>query len=261
MTKMLDDFALLSPLRYTNNWLKIGVVFFGLLMGVSSSAPIVPFLIALCMGIATIVFGKMPMNVYLKLLSAPASFVILSVIVIAFFFGGGQELFGFNILGYRLDINVEGLEMAFLVFSRTLGGMSCLFFLALTTPMVELFAVLKKSKLPDSFIEVSMMMYRYIFVFLEVALSIKYAQTVRLGYKDLRTSLKSLAMLASTLFLRSWEQGEKTFVSMNSRCYDGKMAFFEQNIPLKTPEAIFSVFYVVMVLVVWYITNVQGGVR
>lgn len=261
MTKMLDDYALMSPLRYTNNWLKIGLVLFGILMGVSSASPAVPFLIALCMGTATIVFAKMPVQQYLKMLSGPASFVILSVIVIAFFFGGGQELFGFNILGYRLGINVEGLEMAFLVFSRTLGGMTCLFFLALTTPMVELFAVLKRSRLPDSFIEISMMMYRYIFVFLEVALSIKYAQTVRLGYKDLRTSLNSLAMLASTLFLRSWEQGEKIFISMNARCYDGKMAFYEETRPLKAPEILLTLFYVVVVVVVWYASNGIGWMR
>ncbi|MDK2892438.1 cobalt ECF transporter T component CbiQ [Methanohalophilus sp.] len=261
MTKMLDDYALMSPLRYTNNWLKIGLVLFGILMGVSSGSPAVPFLIALCMGTATVVISKMPLKQYLKILSGPASFVILSVIVIAFFFGGGQELFGFNVLSYHLGVNVEGLEMAFLVFSRTLGGMTCLFFLALTTPMVELFAVLKKSKLPDSFIEISMMMYRYIFVFLEVALSIKYAQTVRLGYKDLRTSLNSLAMLASTLFLRSWEQGEKIFISMNARCYDGKMAFYEETRPLRAPETILALFYVVVVVFVWYITNGTGWMR
>ncbi len=261
MTKMLDDYALMSPLRHTNNWLKLGVVFFGVLMGVSSTSPAVPFLIALCMGSATVIFAKMPLKDYLKMLSCPASFVILSVIIIAFFFGGGRELFGFDVFSYRVGLNIEGLEMAFLVFSRTLGGMTCLFFLALTTPMIELFAVLKKSKLPDSFIEVSMMMYRYIFVFLEVALSIKYAQTVRLGYKDLRTSLNSLAMLASTLFLRSWEQGEKIFVSMNARCYDGKMAFYEETKPVKASEALLTLFYVSIVVVVWYVSNGIGWMR
>jgi cobalt/nickel transport system permease protein len=258
MTKMLDDYALMSPLRYTNNWLKLSLVMFGILAGVSSGSPEVPFLIALCMGVATVVFGKMPAGTYMKLLSGPASFVFLSVIIIAFFFGGGRELTGFDVLGYHLGINAEGFDMALLVFARTLGGMSCLFFLALTTPMIELFAVLKKSKLPDSFIELSMMMYRYIFVFLEVAMSIKYAQTVRLGYKDLRTSLNSLAMLTTTLFLRSWEQGEKIFISMNARCYDGKMAFYEETRPLRIPETLLAVFYVGMVVVVWYLFNGTG---
>ncbi|RNI15680.1 cobalt ECF transporter T component CbiQ [Methanohalophilus sp. RSK] len=255
MTKMLDDYALLSPLRYTNNWLKIGVVGFGILMGISSQAPLVPFSIAICMSLATLIFGRVPPKFYLKLLMGPAVFVVFSIIIIAFFFGGGPELFGFNVLDYHLGVNTGGLSMAFLVFSRTLGGMCCLFFLALTTPMVELFSVLKKTGLPDSFIELSMMMYRYIFVFLDVAWCIKHAQTVRLGYHDLKTSLHSMAMLCSTLFLRSWEQGEKTFVAMNARCYDGKMMIFEEKRPVNFSEVALSLTYMVAIVGVWYVSN------
>ncbi len=255
MTNILDDHALLSPLRYRNNWLKLFVVAFGLIVGVSSQSPLVPFIIALCMMVATIWFGKAPAGLYFKLLIAPASFVLLSVIIIAFFFGTGQELFGFDIIGYHPGINTGGLYMGLLVLARTISGMSCLFFLALTTPMVELFSVLKATKLPDSLIEVSMMMYRYIFVFLEVAWGIKYAQTVRLGYKDWRTALNSMAMLATTLFLRSWEQGEKTFVSMNARCYDGKLVFFEEKRPVKPVEIMLTSFYCLLVLSVWYISR------
>ncbi|MCD4702817.1 MAG: cobalt ECF transporter T component CbiQ [Methanosarcinaceae archaeon] len=255
MTNILDDYALLSPLRYRNNYLKIGIVTFGLLMGVSSTSPITPILIALSMFLATVLFGAIPVRFYLKLLSAPAVFVLLSVVVIAFFFGTGGELFGFDILGYRFSINTGGLNMALLVLARTLSGMTCLFFLALTTPMVELFSVLKTMKLPDSFIEISMMMYRYIFVFLEVAWSIRYAQNVRLGYRDWWTSLRSLAMLCTTLFLRSWEQGEKIFVSMSSRCYDGKLVFFEERRPIRINEMMLTCLYVAAITLVWYSTR------
>ncbi|UGV40378.1 cobalt ECF transporter T component CbiQ [Methanococcoides orientis] len=255
MTNILDDYALVSPLRYRNNWLKLAIITFGLLMGVSSQSFILPFTVALCMSFATVHFGKIPVRFYLKILSAPAVFVILSVIIIAFFFGSGTELFGFNVFSYRFGINTGGLDMALLVFSRTLSGMSCLFFLALTTPMVELFSVLKATKLPDSLIELSMMMYRYIFVFLEVAWGIRYAQSVRLGYKDWRTGLNSLAMLATTLFIRSWEQGEKIFISMSARCYDGRILFFEEKRPVRATELLLTGTYFSAILLIWYLTN------
>jgi len=35
-------------------------------------------------------------------------------------------------------------------------------------------------------------------------------------------------MLASVLFLRSWEQGERLVLAMDSRCYDGKLNIMEQ---------------------------------
>ncbi|WP_440953111.1 cobalt ECF transporter T component CbiQ [Methanococcoides sp. FTZ1] len=255
MTNILDDYALVSPLRYRNNWLKLAIVTFGLLMGVTSQSFVTPLAIALCMSFATVRFGKVPAGFYLKVLSAPASFVILSVIIIAFFFGSGAEIFGFDVFSYRLGVNTGGLEMALLVFARTLSGMSCLFFLALTTPMVELFSVLKATRLPDSLIELSMMMYRYIFVFLEVAWGIRYAQSVRLGYKDWRTGLNSLAMLATTLFIRSWEQGEKIFVSMSARCYDGRLLFFEEKRPIRANELMLTGTYFIAVLALWYMTR------
>ena len=68
MSNILDDYALMSPLRHRNNRLKLAIVFFGLLVGVSSSSPITPFFIALCMGFTTVMLGRTPYKLYLKLL-------------------------------------------------------------------------------------------------------------------------------------------------------------------------------------------------
>jgi len=47
---------------------------------------------------------------------------------------------------------------------------------------------------------------------------------MRLGYSSLRRSVLSLSMLSSVLFIRAWERGEKLMVSMDSRCYNGRLA-------------------------------------
>jgi cobalt/nickel transport system permease protein len=255
MTTLLDDYALISPLRYRNNWLKLIIVAFGLLVGVSSSSPVAPILIALSMSFATVVLGKTPLKLYLKILIAPFGFAVTGAVVILFFFGSGSEIFSFNVFGYPFIANSEGVNMAALVISRTFGGMCCLFFLAFTTPMVELFAVLKKTRLPESFVELSMLIYRYIFVFLDVAMSIKYAQTIRLGYKDFKSSVYSFSMLVSTLFLRSWEQGEKLYLAMDSRCYNGKMMLFDAKRPVEFSEIIITSLYFMFILVIFYFTK------
>jgi len=100
-----------------------------------------------------------------------------------------------------------------------------------------------------------MLIYRYIFVFLDIALSIKYAQTVRLGYSSFRRSIRSLGMLGSTLFVRSWEQGDKLFLAMNSRCYDGKMALFEVHRPVRAPEMLLTSAYFLLTLALLYLTK------
>ncbi|WP_406660118.1 cobalt ECF transporter T component CbiQ [Methanolobus sp. ZRKC3] len=255
MAYILDDYAILSPLRAKNNWLKLSIVAFGVLVGVSSSSPITPFLIAVCMSFATIFFGKVPAKFYFRILAVPAGFVLVSVVIIAFFFGEGSKLFSFDVFGYTLGVSSAGLSMALLVLSRTLGGMSCLFFLSLTTPMIELFSVLKATKFPDSFIEIAMMMYRYIFVFLDVAAGIRYAQLMRLGYKDFRTSFRSMVMLGTNLFIRSWEQGEKLYLSMNSRCYDGKLIVLDEKRPVMLPEIVLTSLYFIFIIIVFYYTR------
>ena len=254
MNNLLDDYALMSPLRYRNNKLKLGVAIFGILAGISSASPATPLFVVLCMGIATVFFGKIPLKFYVQLMLAPMGFAIVGAVVILFFFGSGSEVFSFEVFGYRLIANAQGIDKALQVISRTAGGMSCMFFIALSTPVVELFSTLKSVKIPDSVIELSMLMYRYIFVFLEVAMSIKYAQTVKLGYKDFKRSFSSMAMLASTLFIRSWEQGEKLYLSMSSRCYDGKLSMFEVRRPISMPEAILAGVYIISTIAVSYIT-------
>ena len=258
MNNLLDDYALASPLRHHNNWLKLIIVAFGLLVGVSSSSPVTPLFITLSMGFATVFFGKIPLTFYLKLVLLPLGFAAVGSVVILFFFGTGCEVFSLEILGYRLVANAGGVEMAILIVSRTVSGMSCVFFLALSTPMIELFAVVKRLGIPDSVIELAMLMYRYIFLFLDVAISIKYAQTTRLGYTSFRRSVYSIAMLASTLFIRSWEQGEKLYIAMDSRCYDGKFTVFESRRPIRTPEAVLASVYVILAIVLLRFTGNIG---
>jgi len=248
MTNLLDDYALSSPLRYQNNWLKLAIVAFGLFAGVSSTSFPPLFFMSFCMAFATVYLGKTPPKLYLKLLLAPLGFAGIGALVLVFFMGSGQELYSFSLLGYPLNIRADGLALALLVLARAVNGMCCLYFLALTTPMIELFAVLKASRLPDSLIELSMLIYRYIFVFLDTALSIKYAQTVRLGYGNFKKSFNSFTMLASTLFIRSWEQGERLFVAMDSRCYYGKMPVFETKRPVKAPEILLTSIYFLITL-------------
>jgi cobalt/nickel transport system permease protein len=255
MTNILDDYALASHLRQRNNWLKLTVVLFGLLVGVSATSPIPPFFIAVCMSLATVGLGKMPLKLYVKLLLAPMGFATIGVLIIAFSSGSGPEMLTFKLLGYPLVVRIDGFELAMLVLLRSISGMSCLYFLALTTPMIELFAVLKATRLPESVIELSMLIYRYIFVFLDMALSIRYAQTVRLGYSSFRRSIHSMGMLASTLFIRSWEQGDKLFLAMNSRCYDGKMTIFEVHRPVRAKELLITSTYFLLTLALFYFTK------
>ncbi len=223
MHDLLDDYAHSSALRETNPWLKLLLGLGAMLLCAASSAPIAPLYIAVTMSLVTVRLAKIPGRFYTTLLLIPFSFSILSAVVVAFMHGGGDQLFAVNILGIDLGMREEGANLALLLITRTFGGMCSLFFIALTTPMLEIFSIGKSLGLPDFLVELSMLMYRYIFVFLDQAAMIHSAQVMRLGDAGFKNTLNSFSMLCSVLFLRSWEQGERLIVAMDSRCYDGKL--------------------------------------
>ena len=252
---LLDDYALRSPLRNKNNKLKLALVAAALLVGVSSTSPVAPLFIALTMSFAAIQLGKVPARFYLGLAVAPLSFAVFGAVIILFFFGSGPEIFSLELFGLRIGASADGAEMAVLVVSRTLSGMSCLLFLALSTPMVELFALLKALRLPDSFVELSMMIYRYIFVLLEVVVRMREAQAMRLGYDGFKNSIQSISMMAGTLFIRTMEQGERLFTAMDARCYDGKLFLFEERRPVKIQELLVASGYVAFISALAYFSR------
>ncbi|MGA9097573.1 MAG: cobalt ECF transporter T component CbiQ [Methanotrichaceae archaeon] len=228
MHDLLDDYAHSNALRNTSPRLKLLLGLGAMLLCISSVTPIAPLFIAVTMSLITVGMAKIPGRFYSALLLIPVSFSILSAAVVAFMHGGGYQLFAFNIFGISLGIREEGANLALLLIARTFGGMCSLFFIALTTPMIEIFSVLKSLGLPDFLVELSMLMYRYIFVFVEQAAMIHSAQVMRLGDAGIKNALNSFAMLCSVLFLRSWEQGERLMVAMDARCYDGKLDLMEQ---------------------------------
>ena len=229
MENLLDDYAQSNALRDTSPRLKLLLGLGAIILCVSSATPIAPLFIAVTMSLITVRLAKIPWAFYSKLLLIPLSFSLLSAIVVAFMHGGGDQLFAFSVFGITLGISEDGANLALLLIARTFGGMCSLFFIALTTPMVEIFSILKSVGLPDFLVELSMLIYRYIFVFVDQAAVIHSAQVMRLGDAGIKNSINSFAMLSSVLFLRAWEQGERLIIAMDARCYDGKLDMVEQS--------------------------------
>jgi cobalt/nickel transport system permease protein len=255
MHNLLDDYAHGNALREINARLKLLLGLGAILLCVSSPTPAAPLFVAVTLSLATIILAKIPGRIYLRLLLVPLSFALLSAGVVAFMHGSGQTLFSLDLFGYSPAIREEGANLAGLLIARTFGGMCSLFFIALTTPMIEIFAVLKSLRIPGSVIDLSMMIYRYIFVFLDQAAMIHSAQVMRLGYAGTKRSLNSFAMLCSILFLRSWEQGERLFVAMDSRCYDGKLDLMEQAGRTRLRTILAAVVYLAAVVAIAVLTR------
>lgn len=217
----LDGYAHANNLRNVNSYFKVLFAIITMLVSLISTSPVVPLIIFVFMTLLIIFEAKIPVKFYLKFLTVPLTFALITFIFMMIFFGTGQNILNLGFL--NLGISADGFNRALLIFSRIMGGFSCLAFLALTTPMTELFVILEDIKIPKIVIELAMLMYRYIFVFLDEAINMYHSQETRNGYSTMKISYKSMGMLISNLFIKTWIKGEQTYVAMESRCYDGSL--------------------------------------
>ena len=133
----------------------------------------------------------------------------------------GEPLATFDLGPWQFTATREGLFGGLLIASRVLGSLGIVMALCHGVPAHELFAALRWAKVPRTWLEIAVLMYRYLFVFFEQAVSVIAAQRVRLGYSTLRRSLHSMGSLAGMVVLRSLDQTEKSHEAMLARGYHG----------------------------------------
>ncbi len=248
----LDSYAHSNNLKNVNINFKVLFAFLTMLVSLISTSPVIPLLITFLMSFLIIFKAKIPWKFYLKFLTIPFFFGFLTFIFMAFFFGTGAPLFEPGI--FNLAVTEDGFNLGFLVFSRIMGGFSCLAFLALTTPMNEMFSIFENLKMPKIVIEIAMLMYRYIFLFLEEAENMYYSQKTRMGYGSIKNTFKSLGLLASNLFIRTWLKGEQSYIAMESRCYDGSIKSFKAHEKISVKNITILLFFESFLLLGIYLT-------
>jgi len=228
MENILEDYAHANALRDMDPRLKLLLGGGAILAGIFSASPVAPAFIAATMAAITVGVARIPARVYVALLSIPLSFAVISAAVILFLSGGGATLWSAAAGPLTLTATTQSADLAALVLARTFSGMCALFFIALTTPMVEIFTVMRSLRLPREFVDLSMLIYHFIFVLIGEAVATRNAQEMRHGYATFKNSLNSFAMLSGMLFVRAWGKGEELILAMDARCYDGAFASDEE---------------------------------
>lgn len=261
--ELLEDIAQESRIKSVNSAVKLILGLGCILICVSSGGFLTPLAIALSISMVTIFIGGTNLQFYLKLLLVPLGFAFLSILVILFVRNSGDIVFSYDLFGFlTLKITKGSINEGVLVFSRVLGGMCSLFFISLTTPATETFALARKCRVPGFIIELSMLVYRYIFILIEQAEMILSAQLMRLAYGRRKGSVESFGMMAGALFINSWESGERLVDAMDCRCYNGKFALLGDQGVIPGPALVLSTAYLAFFLWFMIITgdvNVYGG--
>jgi cobalt/nickel transport system permease protein len=221
--EFLEDLAQTNGLREVNTYLKLIAGLGAILLCLLSSSFIAPLFIAIVLSGAILFFARIEGKTYGELYIVPFIFSVMSVIVIVLLSGGGEVYWSWNPLSWlSLSLTSESINEGFFVFCRVIGGMSALIFIALTTPMTELFIVMRQCRIPAAVVDLSMMIYRSIFILMNHLVQTYQAQVMRLGYGSSRESIRSFATLCGSVFIASWDAGEDFIRAMDARCYSGK---------------------------------------
>lgn len=229
---VIDKLCYNSRLRYENASEKFAFAVITLCICVMSRSIAVACIVLAVTGILTVCKGGVPVLRYVKFLTAPLAFLLLSTIAIMFHISRiPLDLFAVPVAGWYITAGRESFMYAVQLILTALSAVSCLYFLSFTTPMPDILEVLRKLHCPRLMIELMLLIYRFIFVLSDVAAAIATSQDCRLGNKDYRTSLKSFGMLGSVLMIRAVSRSNKLYDAMEARCYDGTIRILSESRP------------------------------
>ena len=251
----LDRSAYTNALAKSSPITKTFFALSALIISVSVQTVIVPVVIFVICTILVLGLAKVRARLYFNLFAYPTYMLALSCIFLALFFGsGGTTLLEIQLPWFTWSIFKSGLSMAITTFLRVEGALSCLFFLVLTTSITDLCVLLRRIRMPQIMVELSMMIYRYIFLFLEISEQMSLAQKLRLGRSGWINRIRALSMLIGSLFIRTLDQGERTLAAMNARGYDGEIRILEDFASPKKLALLGIVIFDVLLVILLFLT-------
>lgn len=247
----IDQCAYRSALIGVNPGFKVAFCIISLIFLLVADSLPVSLVMFISMLYLTVRRGRVPFHDYVSYLAIPAIFTLMTVVVIAIGFSF-QPLGDYRIhLGFfYVFTSVKELWKAFCLLCKIFSAISCMYFLSLSTPVNEIICVLQDCHLPSLITELMNMIYRFIFILMDVWQKMSTSAHARLGYVDYRTSLNSFGRIGANLFIVSMRKANQYYDALLARCYDGQLNFLTEEKPLdKKLVAMAAVFYLFLLTI------------
>jgi cobalt/nickel transport system permease protein len=177
-------------------------------------------------------------------------FIITMIVLLKLFFTGHSPLFTVSLFGMEISGFREGLQEGLLIAARIIGAVSVVNALACVTPFTELMAAFSWLRLPQTFIDIVLFAWRYLFLLHDDARVIYAAQKNRLGYSNYRRGLRSFGTLTGTLVIKAFDNSCTVTTAMVQRGYDGNMPMLKHK-PFRRPEVAVSLSFLLCMGILW----------
>lgn len=249
---MIDTLCYYSQLRNVNTSLKIMLSCITLLLCTISRSVFVAVMTFSAATVCTVVCGKIRLRHYLKLLRIPLVFLLIGTLTIIVNISKTPlDAFAISIGSVYLTGSMADILFGLRLICTAFASVSCLYFLALSTPVTDFVLALSRLHMPSLLLELMLLIYRFIFLLLEMAHQISIAQKARLGNCNYRTSLRSFGTLLSALLIRSVRQSGILFDALESRGYHGEIRVLEEVIPPRRHEICLFIIFELSLILLW----------
>lgn len=229
----VDSHAYASRLRSWHPAEKAGLALATMFIALAAGSSLTEVTIAVLMLVMTVGLAGIPPGFYLRLLALPAVFVLVGAASAGLSVtgpgpgAGADFLVAVSLGNITTGFTAAGLSLATGLLLRSLAAVTCLYFLALTTPMVDVIWLLRRLRVPALLTELLELTYRYIFVLADLASQVRTAQSCRQGYASWSNSCRSLGGLINAVFRKAGWYSRQLAVALAARGYQGQLAVME----------------------------------
>ena len=209
-----------SPIHRLDAKAKIIVFFAFILVGVSSPPSSFSLFALLAVGLVTMTLvARLPLRHMLKKVLIILPFLFFVALSIPFMRRDGEASFVF----WGLSVSRSGLLILWNVLVKASLGVFSIILLYSTTTFPKLVKGLEQLRLPRVFTVLFSFMYRYSFILVDEVQRMKRARDSRCFGGAWFWQFKAIGHMVGTLFVRSYYRGERVYLAMLSRGYDGTM--------------------------------------
>src|SRR4030043_1791561 len=152
----------------------------------------------------------------------------------------------------EIGLTREGVYGVLMLTSRVMNSLALSFFVLYTTPFTEIIKALKVLKVPDSFLMIVTLSYKYVFIFAKTIEDMHLAMKSRLAGKVSNAEGRRwIAGRLALMFKKSQQRCEEIFKAMLGRGFSNNIKFYGVK-KLQTRDWVASaVFFIVGVLFLW----------
>jgi len=165
--------------------------------------------------------SRLPLLYVLKRVLLIIPFVLL--IGVFNIFRPGEPLATLHLWHWQLSITHEGLLVFWNVSAKAIISSLALILLSSTTRFTNLLRGLQTLRMPKVLVMTLSFAYRYIFVLIDEAMRMWRARESRNFGGRWIWQIRTIGNMIGTLFIRSYERGERVYAAMLSRGYEGQV--------------------------------------